>query len=465
MNYAEPDMASPHNLFKRSLSFVFFYILILVSVILTLPPLLILSGLLAYLAFHIYLFKSDFLLFPFIVYPFRFVIRVSAVESPFLTLLPEIITLLCLVVFLITLRIPQKITQVSKPKFYLTVFVITSSLIFIAHSFFYDLMYLFVIVRTYIIPACFTLAVIHFSGRVKTIPRSALSLYMVSTTIIAVIGLLQYFNLYKLPNDDLMFFRTLVVGGYDDREYYESERTIASIILPRMNLLSGGSLGSSAGFFFATGILWQTNGYTKFKISRIILTILCVIAALLTLSFSVITALMILGCVYLFVGKARPSSLSNSLFFRLLLLSSIILMIVFLRISEMSLFDYFTDTYKSNPADILSLSTLFFGYGIDYYSSTLSIIPKNNVADIGVFKIFFQTGIFSFILLALAFYHIVRDAIKKVNKGCQQIKYSYLYLFLLAIFLVHQNWMVGSPFYLLFSASAAGILSAKPEID
>jgi len=173
---------------------------------------------------------------------------------------------------------------------------------------------------------------------------------------------------------------------------------------------------------------------------------------------------MVLSFIYLFIGARKKNSVFNSAFFRVTALSMVIPLLFFFKISDMSLIEYLTGTYSSNSAGLLPIMAIFFGYGIDYFSSTLTIVPDNNVGDIGVFKIFFQTGIFSFILMIIAFYYIIKDSIVKINNGNPQIKYTFLFLVLLVLFLVHQNWTFGSPFYLLFSTSVAGILSARKNI-
>lgn len=448
---------------SNKFSFGIFYMLILISFIFKLPPLVILGSMISLMVVHVFLFPDDFLLFPFIVYPFRFVIRVPDIDTVFLSLLPEAITIISLIAFLIKIRIPKSLEVVSKTKFYLTIFTVFSTLIILLHGIFYESMYFLVVLRTYVLPLIFTLAVVHCAGRKKDIPYNALTFYMISTSIIAIISLSQYFNLYKLPSNELIFYRTHVAGGYDDRALYESERSVGSFILPRLNLLSGGSLGSSAGFFFAVGILWQTTIFRKRKFLRVILSGVCILSALLTLSFSILNTFLILILIYLFVGKVNKRSIFSSTIFRMLLALLFVPVLFYLRIGEKTLIEYVIGTYMESPATMLPISTIFFGFGIDYFSAKYSIVPDNNIGDIGILKIFFQAGIFSLCLLLLSFYYLIAESVKKIRLGNTQIKYTFLFIVLLILILIHQNWMFGSPFYLLFSASVAGILSADVQ--
>ncbi len=443
--------------------FFFFYILILISFAIKLPPIVILGGMISLMSIHVFLFPSDFLYFPFIIYPFRFLIRVSDIDSIFLSLLPEAITIISLIFFLVNISLPRNIIKVSKTIFYLVTFITLSTLILFIHGIYYESMYFLAVLRTYILPFAFTLAVINFSRLNNFFPNSALTLYMISTSIIALICLLQYFNFYHLPNNDLMFYRTHIAGGFDDRALYESERSIGTFILPRLNLLSGGSLGSSAGFFFAIGILWQTSLFKTRKLLRILLSCMCILSSLLTLSFSILNTLLIFGLIYFLVGNKGKYSLFSSVFSKILLFLLFLPLFFLIKIGDMTLNEYIILTYFSSSESNLSLSTILVGFGIDYFSVNYNIIPENNIGDIGVYKIFFQTGIFSFTFLFFTFYYLIREALYKISLGYSQIKYTYLYIILLILVFVHQNWMIGSPFYLLFSASVAGIYSCDLE--
>ena len=117
-----------------------------------------------------------------------------------------------------------------------------------------------------------------------------------------------------------------------------------------------------------------------------------------------------------------------------------------------------------NFVQALDPSSFFFGVGPRITAKGYEFMPAFNfIIDVGMFRVFVETGIFNFILFASIIIFLFSQGVKIITGSDANQKISFILLFFTFCLLVHANFSLLPPFYPLFAASSAGILANKSK--
>lgn len=436
-----------------SLTFLFFiYGTIIVSVYSDLLQFAALFLMLSVYIFGAFKFPKSVILFPFIIYPFMFVIRAQGPEYLFVKLIPDIFTIVAIILHIAKNGISTRHYQIF---LILAFHSLMTLLICIFHL--NDSNYLFVLVRQFTLPIVFLIIFINAAEKNIYLPLAALKLSIISFSIIGIIALLNITKIVQVePSIEALYPFLNFSPESSNGDQIIGRKLTDSLILPRLNLLTGGALGSSAAIFCALGFvcIYFLKVYKKFM--YFFLSIFLLISGLLTLSTSILIS--IICSIFVFAPKkTRIFIIMLSFpFFGFLLSKSEIF------IGETPL------GYLANSSIVgflkfiseLSITQILFGVGPRIVSEGYLFVPNLFIIDVGLFRVFVETGILNF-LLFLIFILIVfwRGFVCLVSSSSVYVK-PYFYIFLVFILLVHANVAMLPPFFPLFTVAVAGIFCA-----
>jgi hypothetical protein len=295
------------------------------------------------------------------------------------------------------------------------------------------------------------------------LPRTCLRLFVISFTLVVGVALLQYFHLAKIPSSAPFLQPTLVTGGYDGKVEYEAERTMPLLgLIPRLNLLTGGSIGSSAAVAVAIailcfgGLVTGVNGLLLFFMG-----VVCFTAALLSASFSIMTPIILYGL----LRTARHVKRSYLAIGVLIIIGpAAFFLLSGLRISGLSMTSYSGVITAAIGARLstIDFQTVMFGIGPILFTHDFAYRPDNYIVDVGIGRVLQETGIVNFLLLGAFVIGVIYLALRRISKERDAAMVAFALPFMTMCLLPHQNFSIGPPFYVLFAATAAGILSAAP---
>ena len=129
---------------------------------------------------------------------------------------------------------------------------------------------------------------------------------------------------------------------------------------------------------------------------------------------------------------------------------------------DKSPFEYFYSTIGISIIeyfDNLDLNSFLFGVGPRITSVGYVFMPSNFIIDAGMMRVFIETGIINFVLFASIIIYIFYRGYTKISHLNLKINNAFFLLFVTFCLLVHANFLFLPPFYPLFSASVAGILT------
>jgi len=235
-------------------------------------------------------------------------------------------------------------------------------------------------------------------------------------------------------------------------------RSDGLLFLPRLNLLSGGSLGSCAAIFFALGISVFNIDSFKSNIIKIIIGLTLIISSILTLSNSIIFPIVIFIALYL---KVKIKNIPLGLILTIITFYSLLNLSIFLKYSPLQ---YFRETILDsilNHASNITIWKVVFGGGPAVYSKGYEYVPSDGIADIGIFMLLDQYGlvIFSGYIILLA--NFVKYGITENKEFSKNRVIPSVFIFWVFLFLVHGNISLQPPFYGLFAACVAGMIAKK----
>ena len=398
-------------------------------------------------------FKSAKLtmLFPFFLYPFMFLIRAQDPESIILIILPEVFTILAIVVHIFRISV-----MTSHVKFFLLLgaYAVITLLIDMFHV--GEISYLPLILRQYILPVVFLIVFINASERNNRLAIDALKISVISFAVVGIITLLNITEIVSVePSTEALYpFLHYEVGG-DNSKFYGRNLT-EDISMSRINLFTGGALGSSAAIFFALGLipffLSKNESNWRYKALSVVL----LVPSLMTLSTSVVIA--VAWVLLVVVGTSK----------RAIYFSPFVFIILFFLLTtelfiDKSPLDYVSDSSISGLLiyiNSIDLTAFLIGSGPRLVSQGYEFVPELFVTDVGIFRVFVETGLVNFILFLGLLFVVLRRGLVVLNAPAGYNVKPFLILFLLFISLLHANMSALPPFFPLFSAIVAGIFCA-----
>jgi len=390
------------------------------------------------------------ILLPFYLFPFMFLIRAQSPDNIILSVLPDLSVIIAIVVHFTT----SKIRRSNLGLFGLI--CLLSSIIFTINVYHVgELSYSALIVRQYVFPLVFLFVVVNSTLKNPGLHEEALFISLVSFSLVATLTLLNISGIIFIPRSMEALFPFL--NFIEDTDNIEQiSRSIGGISFPRLNLFTGGALGSSAAIFFILGLVALFNLQRKsFWVAKI-LSIPLLVAAAASLSTSLIIALMGYSIAFYFTVKGNfGGKLVGSIG-----IIGIGFLLTSISIMGLSPIDYFMETSAGGIVKhsfTLDFWEVMFGVGPRLTSAGFEFIPDKFIIDAGIFRVFVESGIIACILFLMLL-------IKIFNRGFRASYYRnvsavrpYLAIFVVFILLVHANMTALPPFYPLFCIACLGM--------
>jgi hypothetical protein len=182
------------------------------------------------------------------------------------------------------------------------------------------------------------------------------------------------------------------------------------------------------------------------------------LTGILTLSYSIILSIIIIISI---IFKFRK----NKIFFKILntLLFFIILLFIlntpfFLKKNILTyISSYYFHQYLNFFLD-LSFIEILFGNGMPINTGDYLYLPKKHISDVGMIRIFVETGIINFFVFLYFLFRIFKKLIE-INTHFSSNYFKTLFiLFILFILLPHSNIMFLPPFYPIFFIVISSVL-------
>ncbi len=449
------------------------------------------------------IFCSNILcILPFIIYPFMYLLRAQNPENLALVLLPEI-TVIASCLYLAQQAWNARATLKLSAE--IPLLIIYGILIFFINIYHVnDILYIPIIFRQYLLPVIFLflyITYINLPGKqnsyIDGISSSILSFGMIS--LISLIVMLELLRIPRLIPELFPYLNysadftanELKALGYDtgeikafagqakdlshetgqiealgdsnsrfkellDAGLMQSTRYIPFIgWVFRLNVYAGGVIGSAGAMFFAVGLISLLNR-TFFSRIYVFPSIALLIASVLTISVSILVPIGL----YLFLFSLKFLRAKYFIFFIILFVTFLFFM------SQVNLFvgksplDYVMSSSVKLMADyfnVIDMQKFLVGVGPGIFNKHFYNLPTNFISDVGIFRIFVESGILGsapfFLFLGMLVYKVILISLK-------DSQYFFL-LLLLGVFLllIHGNTTSLPPFYILFAAVSAGILS------
>jgi hypothetical protein len=106
----------------------------------------------------------------------------------------------------------------------------------------------------------------------------------------------------------------------------------------------------------------------------------------------------------------------------------------------------------------LELLNILFGFGPIISSNKFMYFPENFIVDVGIFRVFFENGLFIFIIFAIILFYILKNNFWLVINFPSIYNRSLLIILLVLLSTVHSNWVLTPPFMVLFTVIVSGII-------
>ena len=399
-------------------------------------------------------FFVKLILLPTIIYPFMFLIRVFGADNVVLSILPDLVTLL--VVSFFTLNYVPR----ARSRFVIFILILHAMLTYILTLFHtLDLRFGLITFRQYTLPTLYCIVFIATSERYKRLPFAAVKCSIVSFGSVCLLSMLNFFEAIHIPPSIEALYPYLNYA-IDVGDEDVGRVVFGNVSLHRINLFVGGAIGSSAAILFALGLASifhvKSPGRHVYKFFGLIL----VLASFLTLSVSIFIPLAVY---FLFIFVTRRE--------KWLFIAPIIILFgpIFFGLNLFvgkSPFEYFASTVLSDFVDYLlkiNVKEFVFGAGPRFVSAGYEFVPRLFLVDVGIFRVFVEFGFFNFILFIVFLFCIFRICIRNFNQFFSSGHIAFPFFFLVYLALVHANMSMLPPFFPLFAAVAAGILTFRAE--
>lgn len=392
-----------------------------------------------------------FILAPFLLYPFMFLVRIPDHDNAILVTISDIAAILSISAYIVMRRPPR--AAYGKVRLITLLLLIYAMFSFVNQSVhLFELRLLPSVFRQYTLPIIFVLVFISACYRDETLTQRALAISVLSFAIVGSISLLNYAGIVRIPP---LYPEIFPYSGIPlDEEYNVVGRDVLGLgLIPRLNLFTGGALGSSAAIFVTLALL-SFFGFVK-RISRpvtIAIGVLLTIPAALTISFSILYPIVFLIILYVIRRGSAVSIITGGWAAGLLLLSG--------SLFGRSAYAYFTSAILPNLSEsvhAMTPSMFIFGMGPRLTAKNFASPPVNLSGDIGIFRIFVESGILNFLLFTIIILLIMRRGVASLRQERGMETLPFLLVVAVMASQVHTNMTAVPPFYPLFAVGAAGV--------
>ena len=390
------------------------------------------------------------ILLPFYLFPFMFLIRAQSPDNQILAILPDLFVVLTIALNVAVHRIRKKNMSLLGLIFSLS--ILTSSLNVYHVG---ELSYLPLIIRQYALPLLFLLVVINSTSKNPGLHEEALFISIVSFSLVAILSLLNIVGIIFIPRSLEALYPFL--NFIEDTDNIEQvSRTIGSFSFPRLNLFTGGALGSAGALFFILGLVAFFNLQNKPFWVATILSIPLLVAAAATLSTSILIALIGYYIAFYFTVKTNfGGKLVGSIG-----IIGIGFLLTRISVVDLSPIDYFMETSAGGIVKhslMLNFLEVMFGVGPRLTSAGFEFIPDKFIIDAGIFRVFVESGIIAFALFLMLLMQILYSGFSaSYYENVSEVR-PYFAIFIVFILSVHANMTALPPFYPLFCIACLGM--------
>jgi hypothetical protein len=395
-------------------------------------------------------FKELFRL-TFLLYPFMFLIKIPDHTNVFLIALPDILSLLSISFYLVSSAIKGPVLKHRNLITCLVILMVLNIIIPLLHVL--SIEAIPVIFRQYILPIVFALVFLQASEKVESLVSEALTVSILSFSIVAAVSILNYLYIFTIPPvfEDVFPYVNYLRSLEDDEMLGRS--FMGEDMALRLNPMLGGALGSSASILMTLSII----ALLKFRHSvhrglLFIPSIFLGVAAIFTISSSILFPIIIGIMLYAYIRLGR-----------LMLLPAFIVGFIIINTIEftnMSVFDYFYNAFIMNiyiSLDGNTITSFLFGNGPKFSSTLYSYSSREYPASVGIFRVFLESGILNFTVFITLIYLIIKKYFKNDTRLLLMQKFPFIFLFLVMVSAVHTNLLFTAPFYPLFGLCVAGL--------
>lgn len=401
-------------------------------------------------------------LYPLMLFPFQFIVKSIDDSNLVLAIIPDLYVLFAITIYVFhrllwrgKVAVSNSLKQIGLILFlYLIVTLVVVNL----HVGNFDLF--LIIVRTYAVPLGFLLSLIFAAQRYPKLCEQGMFLFAISITIVAAISLGQYFGILVLPSASIFVSPYHSVPLQDGNTILTSSRIIIDREYVRLNTLLGGSIGSSSAVLMLFFLLFLRGDIPYFQRNiRFFAAAICLGASVLSLSFSLVAPLFAFLLTLTVVNSRRSTSWGVAV---ILVLVGAIGYGFVETIDSMSLFSYISwiakNAVENDSYGEWSLINMMFGIGPAIFSRGYEHLPEGYLVDIGLFRVFEETGILNFSLFLVFLLKVFQSGMYVFGKS-NSLSLVFFLPFVTLSVLIHQNFSIGPPFYVLFAVAVAGILT------
>ena len=395
-------------------------------------------------------FKELFRL-TFLLYPFMFLIKIPDHTNVFLITLPDIVSLLSISFYLASNVTKDPVLKHRNLTTCLVILIVLNISIPLLHVLSIEVAP--VIFRQYIIPIIFALVFLQASEKVESLVSKALTVSILSFSIVAAVSILNYLGIFTIPPvfEDVFpyvnYLRSLEGATMLGRSLAGGDMAL------RLNPMLGGALGSSAAILMTLSII----ALLKFRhgVHRGLLFVPAIflgVAAILTISSSILFPIIIGIMLYTYIRLGK-----------LILLPAFIVVFVIINTIEftnISVFDYFYNSFIMNISNALdgnTITSFLFGNGPKFSTTLYSYPSREYSVDIGIFRVLLESGILNFTVFITLIYLMIKQYFKNDTRLLLMQKFPFIFLFLVMVSTIHTNLLFTAPFYPLFGLCIAGL--------
>ncbi len=393
-----------------------------------------------------------FILAPFLLYPFMFLVRIPDPSSVLLVTISDLAAILSISVYFV-------ISQPRRSPGMNVTLITLLLLIYATYSLLNPAIHVFevrlvpAVFRQYVLPIVFVAAFASACYRDETLSQRALVISVLSFAIVGSIALLNYTGIVRIPPlfEEIFPYSSFSVDG--DKSVV-GRGVLGLALVPRLNLFVGGALGSAAAIFVTLALL-LFFGFVKRIAQPVAIAIGAVltISAAMTISFSTLYPIAVLLVFYILRRGNVITFIASAWAVGFLLLSS--------SLFGRSAYEYFTSEIVSNVSDTaqsMTWPTFIFGMGPRLTAKNFASAPVSLSGDIGILRVFVESGIVNFLLFAMIIVLIIRRGVTRLRKELDREIVPFLLIVVVMLSQVHANLTALPPFYPLFALAVAGVL-------
>jgi hypothetical protein len=398
---------------------------------------------------------KDMLKLTFLIYPMMFIIKIPDHTNPFFIIFPDVVALLSIFSYSLATLNKDLTPKNKNVTICLLILMILNFKILFLHTLSLEAIPL--IFRQYIMPIIFATIFLNASESDENLVSVASMVSLLSYSFVSIVSLLNYFSLITVPPVFEEVYPWVNYLRSFEENVNHGRSLFGSDLIMRLNPMLGGALGSSAGILMTLSMIALFNVDNGIHYSfKILLSLVLALAAILTISNSIILPIIIWVVLYSYLNVGK-----------IIIIPSLILVFIIVNTVQfigISIIDYFYESFIINIYDAIngvSINSFLFGNGPKFTSNFYVNNTVEYSGDIGIFRVLMESGFIVFTVFLLILFMIVKKYFEYGNKSILNKKFPYILLFFVMIFSIHTNLIFTAPFYPLFGLCVAGLFSLK----